>query len=138
MGSQRVDTTEQLTFSLSFSHLVYPPCVFQSQGSLQAVSHPRPADPSVDPRLSTIFQARGVPVHAPFSGTKSRKEAGPLHFFFFFAGEAATENQQRFRVESFTRKGSGWNDSNRDTFESDQKWFGPQSFLARGVFVSVL
>lgn len=100
-------------------------------------SPPHPA-PSVDPRLSTIFQAGRVPVSAPFSGNKSRKEASPLHFFFFFAGEAATENQQRFRVGSFTGKGSGWNSSNRDTFESDQKWLGPQGFLARGVFVSVL
>ena len=42
MGSLRVDTTEWLTLALSFSHLLYPPCVFQSQGSLQAVSHTVP------------------------------------------------------------------------------------------------
>ena len=96
----------------------------------------------------TSLPPQWTPDSAPFARHKGSlsllpsqalsPEKRPAHFTFFFAGEAATENQQKFRVGSFTGKGSGWNDSNRDTFESDQKWFGPQGFLACGVFVSVL
>uniref|UniRef100_A0A8D0VGZ3 Uridylate-specific endoribonuclease n=1 Tax=Sus scrofa TaxID=9823 RepID=A0A8D0VGZ3_PIG len=96
-------------FGPHLSHLVYPPLAASVSGFPEG--HKSPHSPpghfsatSVDPRVSTTFSLAS----APSSGTKSSKEAGPLHVF---AGEAATENQHRFGGGRSTRKGSGWSDS---------------------------